>query len=185
MTKELDVWIAEAKEGSSDALIHIFHLYQPIVSKVHRRYFLKGYDWDDWLQEGRIVCYESIKSYSRIKGVTFGAYYKINFERHIYSLIRKQEAQKRQVDRQVISYDSGPDDVIKESYVFEDYGADRSIAYIYVRDQLDGFAECLSETERKVFISYLYHSDPLDTSQKVVRNALGRTRKKMKQQLFN
>lgn len=68
--------INQAKEGCEDAFESIFKKYVPVVLRQKRRYYLRYYELDDWLQEGRIVCHQSIANFDAAQNVTFGLFLK-------------------------------------------------------------------------------------------------------------
>ena len=61
----------------------LFYDYRPVIYKVMGRYYLRDFDSDDWLQEGRISFFYSLCSYEEGRGVSFGTFFKNNFENKI------------------------------------------------------------------------------------------------------
>ena len=41
----------------------MFFKYRPIVEIMYKKYYLKDYDLDDWMQEGRIVFNKCLQAY--------------------------------------------------------------------------------------------------------------------------
>lgn len=149
--------VIDVKNGNHAAFEEVFSQYSPIVLKTKSRYYLKSYELDDWLQEGRYVCYQSILTFDCSKNVTFGLYFKINFDRHICSLIRKQQAKKRSGEQYVTSLDSrvGLSESLEYYNVTEDKRAEASVNYIYIRDQITTIGNSLSELERATLRLYM------------------------------
>lgn len=98
--------LEEARAGGEEAFRKLFIQYRPIVYKLQGRYFLRDFDGDDWLQEGLIVFSESLSKYDGTLGVTFGAYFKRNFENCIKSHLRKQAAYKRKSMTDSVPFES-------------------------------------------------------------------------------
>ncbi|MGX6978560.1 sigma-70 family RNA polymerase sigma factor [Vagococcus elongatus] len=181
--------IIAAKHGDIEAFEQIFKKYQPIIFKLQKEYYLRGYDYDDWLQEGQIVCYNSIKSYDLDKGLSFGYFFKMNFQRHIFSVIRRQNALKRRVDVQSVSLEGKIAQGGDFFTVKEDNDALVALDYVLIRDQLQTFDTQLSDFERLVFHHYVKGkskeniSEELNCSLGKVRNALDRVKRKLREHI--
>lgn len=170
----LESLIDRAKNGCSDSFSHIFESYKPIVLKMQRQYFLINYDTDDWLQEGRIICYQSIRKYNPDKGATFGSFFRMNFRNHIFSLLRKQEAYKRKVDKESVTTRIDIED-LDASVPRIDGRPLENVKYIFYKENILLFSESLSEYERNVFIKYTTEEDCQNIKDK---RALARVKKK-------
>lgn len=83
------------KEFDEDTFEKMFSQYLPVVYSMQSRYAIRDFDYDDWLQEGRIALNDAMNSYRQGRGTTFGLYYKMIFENRIRSLLRRQQAKKR------------------------------------------------------------------------------------------
>lgn len=68
-------------------------------------YKLPGFDVDDVAQELRVVLWKSVKGYDPNKGATFNTLFQGNAKRHIISLIRAAETQKRSERENVVQLD--------------------------------------------------------------------------------
>ena len=86
-------------------LSQVYNQYLPLVRSVCKRYYLHLYDDDDLHQEALIVCYKSLQRYNLDYEISFGAFYKLNLERHFCSLLRHEKSQKRMVDSIATSYE--------------------------------------------------------------------------------
>lgn len=73
--------IKQVKKGDDAALEELFALYQPLVNKVLKGYYLRHYDQKDWQQEAMIICYEAAMVYSERKG-NFAGLYKAKLTNH-------------------------------------------------------------------------------------------------------
>ena len=182
--------ISQAKEGCEDAFESIFKKYVPVVLRQKRRYYLRYYELDDWLQEGRIVCHQSIANFDEAQNVTFGLFFKINFERWVVSALRFQEAQKRQIYRYTDSLENQIE-LHGEGFnpAEEDHRAGTSLEYIFVRETLENFSVSLSKFEKEVYRCILEGKDisqiakELDVPEKKVICGYSRLKRKLKDQI--
>lgn len=188
MPNQDDLIIEQAKNGCNDAFESLFKKYLPIVLAQKRKYDLRDLELDDWLQEGRIICYQSLEKFDSTKNVTFGLFFKINFERHAITLLRYQEAQKRQINRVTDSLDSL--NVENLTTASEDYKAKTSLEYIFVRESLEGFSFHLSLFEKSIFDCLLKGDNLTEISKKLdvpplkVRSGYCRLKQKIKKQIL-
>ena len=182
--------IVAAKEGDIDAFEAVFSKYRPIVCKLFKEYYIQGFEFDDWLQEGQIVCYHSLKAYDSSKGFSFGGYYKMNFKRHIISIIRRQNALKRRLDVSSVSLEATLFEQGEHCLIKEGRASLGSLDYVHIRDSLKGFIKQLSRFERQVLELYVKGSSYQDVATQLrcsnarVKNALDRIKKKLKGHLY-
>jgi RNA polymerase sporulation-specific sigma factor len=80
MYKELDDLLAKAREGDTKSTQLIIEKLNPLIISSIRRYYNKIMDYDDLIQEGRLVVLECIKDYDESKGVYFLGYVKIKLK---------------------------------------------------------------------------------------------------------
>ncbi|MGY3750790.1 sigma-70 family RNA polymerase sigma factor [Vagococcus acidifermentans] len=179
-------YIKKAKDGDRDAFVWLCEKYQPIVYSLQRKYYLKDFEQDDWLQESRIVCYQTVNTYRFDQGLTFGFFYKMNLQRHVFSLLRRQEALKRRIDRTVTSLDEKLEYQGEFFYTREDPQALTSFQHVTVREHLATFHTQLSFFEREVFANYLIGKELNEISSELrcpetkVKSGLDRAKRKFK-----
>lgn len=187
---EVEKEFLAAINGDSAAFSAIFSRYQPIVLKLMKKYYLKDFEWQDWLQEGRIICYESLKVFDHNKGITFGSFFKLNLERRIFSLLRKQEAVKRKIDRESYSLDEKIEQLGEKWLVREEMMDARGFAGIFIRDHLKKFHNELSSFEMETFLRHLKGQTSTEIAKALVcpvgkvKNGIDRVRIKFKNQLY-
>lgn len=181
--------INSAKNGDDEAIRVLYEKYQPVVFKLKQQYFLKAFDYDDWLQTGLIICYYSTKTFDSMKGMSFGNYFKMKLSCHIISLIRQQNAYKRTIDQNSVSLEGK---IAEKGSIFnykEDNYTKERINYIYLRDIMEGFSEQLSPFEVRVFDYFLQNKSLEEVlrieacSDSKVNNAMDRIKRKMKDYL--
>ncbi|QFP80074.1 sigma-70 family RNA polymerase sigma factor [Latilactobacillus graminis] len=129
-------------ENDSEALDILFKAYLPMVYRTFTPYYIRLFDEDDWLQEARIVCYETCQCYDQNSGKSFGGFYKLRFHHHVLNLIRKELAQKRRIDQQSLLTDCCPEG----SAVGED-----TVAYYQSAVEMRAYLETLSAFELVAF----------------------------------
>ena len=73
-----------------------------IVLKCRREYYVHLWELSDWEQEGMLVLYQLVSQYPQLveEESQLYVYYKTKFRNHILDILRKQESQKRKLDRQ-------------------------------------------------------------------------------------
>ena len=72
-----------------------------IVLKCRREYYVHLWELSDWDQEGMLVLYQLVSRYPQLveSESQLYVYYKTKFRNHILDILRKQESQKRKLDR--------------------------------------------------------------------------------------
>ncbi len=78
-----------------------FETVKPIILKLRRHYFVKLWDYDDWIQEGRIVFFKLLQEHPEVlinEGRRY-TYFKTKFSNHVKDAIRHQESFKRKFNR--------------------------------------------------------------------------------------
>ena len=110
-----------------------------IVLKCRREYYVHLWELSDWEQEGMLVLYQLVSQYPQLveEESQLYVYYKTKFRNHILDILRKQESQKRKLDRQAYEEVSeiGHKLSLKELYLDE---------LVILRDQLKSYQAQLS-----------------------------------------
>lgn len=110
-----------------------------IVLKCRREYYVHLWELSDWDQEGMLVLYQLVSRYPQLveEDHQLYVYYKTKFRNHILDILRKQESQKRKLDRQAYEEVSeiGHKLSLKELYLDE---------LVILRDQLKSYQAQLS-----------------------------------------
>ena len=109
------------------------------VLKCRRDYYVHLWELSDWDQEGMLVLYQLVSRYPQLveEDHQLYVYYKTKFRNHILDILRKQESQKRKLDRQAYEEVSeiGHKLSLKELYLDE---------LVILRDQLKSYQAQLS-----------------------------------------
>ncbi|MFC4772656.1 sigma-70 family RNA polymerase sigma factor [Enterococcus hermanniensis] len=176
----------ESSKKFDDEFEAMFSKYLPVVYKMQSRYLIRDYDFDDWLQEGRIALNDAMQSYQKGRGTTFGLYYKMIFENRIRSLLRRQQAQKRLAQQHAVSIEKVGQDSFSEQFQYQEQIEEN----LYICELLSNDTLALSTLETLALHYYLRGEEPKDIalrlaeSEKVVRNAINRTKNKLKRILY-
>ena len=110
-----------------------------IVLKCRREYYVHLWELSDWEQQGMLVLYQLVSRQPQLveEDHQLYVYYKTKFRNHILDILRKQESQKRKLDRQAYEEVSeiGHKLSLKELYLDE---------LVILRDQLKSYQAQLS-----------------------------------------
>ena len=75
---------------------------KPIVHKCRKEYYLHLWEKEDWDQEGMICLHELLENhpdFKENKNKEFYTYFKTKFRNHIKDKVRKQESDKRKLNK--------------------------------------------------------------------------------------
>lgn len=135
----------------SPALPVLFDRYRPVLLRMEQRYFIPGYDRDDWEQEALLVFCQVVTKFQLSRSVNFGAFYRLNLLHRVYDLIRQSRAQKRQNCRGMVSIDAnGPffaDTLVDPRWIIREQ--------LEVKEAVGLVQKRLSAIERLVFLGLI------------------------------
>lgn len=179
------------QEMSNDLFEMLLQRFLPLFHKTRANCYVPGFQWDDYLQEGRIMLHESILSFDVSRKRFFAPFFQLLYKNHIYNTLRQTTAVKRggfmhdvTIEKQSIykhsDYEYNYLDIIAsdQSYNPEDV--------ILVRERTKDYFSQLSPFEKRVLGYYLQTNDlqslasKLEMDESVVRNALDRCRRKLR-----
>ena len=175
------------KNGDGYPFKILFERYHPLVTKLTKEYYLKSYELEDLWQEARIVFHKTIQTYDQDKGHTFGNFYKLNFKHHIFSLIRKDMAKKRRIEKIAESLDGMLEKGMSPQYIMNGKEGLSALDILQVKEKLAGYHHTLSKLEQKVFSLYLKNIEVDEIAKHLqcdslqIKNALDRCKRKMRQ----
>ena len=93
------------KEGQIEYFEPLFYRFTPLIKKYMKDYFLEYVEFEDLMQEARLVMLDAVERYDSEKGMRFSGYYRLVLQHHIYGIIRKENAYRRKSDRRAVSFD--------------------------------------------------------------------------------
>lgn len=173
-------------KGDTVGFDHLYRKYHPVVYKFRKKYYLKDFDREDWLQEGRIIFYRSLEKYEEAHNASIGKFFKSNFENHVRSLIRKQWALKRTIDTQSVSLDQKIEHQGESFFDYIETEEPDVLEQMIIREKLEQLPKVLSPFERITFEEYINGKEldeiakDTDSREVTVRSAYDRAKKKLK-----
>lgn len=174
--KELSLIKAVANKDDL-ALTELVRKYQPMISKIDRAYFLRGFDKHDWHQEAMLVCYQATLSYQPERG-KFSSYLQRQYRNHVRSLLRAHLADRRRANIEAESLE-GLTELGHEEILANNLQPFQNSITEISRD----FQELLSPTELIVFNVLLGLIDEKEVmrrlTKKQVRSARSRLHRKL------
>ncbi len=186
--REDDALVPAARAGSEEALAELAGRYLPLVRSRAARFAGAPVDMEDLVQEGLIGFLKAVRSYDPGLGASFGTYAYLCIDRTILSAVRETQNKKKIPSSRLISFSD-----ITSGLPFHELCSSSGVtpeeAAILREDvrQLESKIEhTLSGLERNVLHLYLgghSYSDiaqRLQTTTKVVDNALQRVRHKLR-----
>jgi len=177
--------------NSDEELEALFQKYQPVVLSLQAQYYVRDMLEDDWIQEGRIIFYKCWTAYDEAFGSTFGSFYKQALQNHIFSLLRKQKAVKRQAEVNASSYES-----LTQTYGAEFFDAalgcemDDPISRLIVKDVLSEYPTFCAPMERRVLNLFLQGNEIAEIAEimhvhpQSVGSAFHRALRKIRQEIL-
>ena len=177
------------KSGNDTPFDIIFKRYHALSVKITRDFYLKSFESDDFLQEARIVFNKTIHTFDSEKGHTFGNFYKLNLKHHIYSLVRKDMAKKRMIEKNAEALEEMLESKQSMQYILQGKDQLPTIEILQVRERLAGYQATLSDFEQRVFLDFIHNEEVetiaahLNCDVLRVKNALDRCKRKLKQLL--
>lgn len=180
--------ILNCKEKDEDSFHVLAKHYLPLIKKISSRYFIKGSDQQDLIQEGLIGLYKAVKIYDPKKGSSFRSIAMLCIRRNILQAIRSDNAKK-----QLIHHNS--------SYLYDEILEDKPLIDLIPNKSANPVVEIIKKEtscelqryvtlkfsllEKKVFEryrngkTYKEIASELGVSIKTVDNAINRIRKKL------
>ena len=171
-----------AKLGEDKYLEILLERYKPLVLSLANRYFIRGQDRDDVIQEAMIALFKSIQAFDVEKQTSFAAFVKTTTQNHLIDSIRKSEAKNNRVLNDAVSIEN------MKFFIEDEQTEDFGIHEEELQDLLsnESFKSNLSDLEWQVLnlrlfkLSYNDIAKELDVKEKVVDNALQRIKQKLK-----
>ncbi len=170
-----------AKTGDDIYLEILLERYKPLVLSLANRYFIRGQDRDDVIQEAMIALFKAIQAFDTEKQTSFAAFVKTTTQNHMIDSIRKSEAKNNRVLSDAVSIEN------MNFFIEDEQSEDFGIYEEELQDLLSNeeFKSNFSDLEwqvlnlRLIKLSYNDIGKELDVKEKVVDNALQRIKQKL------
>lgn len=189
--------VACAQNGDSDAEEYILEKFKKIVYLKTRKYFMRGAERDDLIQEGMIGLCKAIRDFLPDKGITFRTFADLCVTRQVITAVKTSTRQKhlalnsaQSLDKSL--YEDGSD--ISMLDLLPNIKAVNPEDTIISQERLDGLHKSLRHSltnlEFNVLVLYLQRLSyntiacKLNVSVKAVDNALTRVKHKMHKRIL-
>jgi RNA polymerase sigma-H factor len=186
--------VAQAKQGSPDALNHMVRRYYGFVRLEASSYFLIGGDSEDLIQEGLVGLYKAVRDYRSDRESSFRNFAELCITRQIITAVKTATRNKHTPLNSYVSFSQSPAssgddgeptiaDVLPGSTVHDP--VNQVISMEEVQALVSCITSVLSELESRVLSLYLdgrsYEDvgERLGCDTKTVDNALQRVKRKV------
>lgn len=187
MIEVIDIKLAQ--QGDEEATEKIFQEYQSSILRNNRKFFLKGAESDDLLQEGYIGLMKAIKSFDENKNACFNTFANLCIRRQIITAVKTHSSAKYQNLNSAVMGEEyvGFEEVTKyNSPSINFYNPEKIVLGKELVKLLETFLlENLSDLEKKVFYylckeySYVEIAGFLNETPKKIDNTIQRIKKKI------
>ena len=174
-----------AKSGDSNAQDTLLANHKDMVKKIARTFFIMGADFEDIVQEGMIGLFNAIRSYDTSKNASFETYAKLCITRQILNALKLASRKKHAPLNFYVPLE--PDGAPELNLTSEDTPESLLILKEDGQSIMSAIHNVLSELELMVLNLYLdglSHAEiaqKLGKNEKSIDNAIGRTRKKVRE----
>lgn len=184
---EQDIFLAQ--KGDEESLQKILVKYRTIIQKNNSKFFLKGGDKDDLIQEGFIGLIKAIKFYDKSKNASFSTFANLCIRRQIITAVKNSNLEKHNFINNSINTKS--EDFIEDIFCYNNPSfeflspEDIVLGKELIANLMSYMSVNLSSFEKCVFFylckqySYIEIANLLDLSPKKIDNTLQRVKKKI------
>lgn len=178
----IEEMVAAMKEGKIEYFEPLFYRFTPLIKKYMKDYFLEYVEFEDLMQEARLVMLDAVERYDSEKGMRFSGYYRLVLQHHIYGIIRKENAYRRKSDRRAVSFDQLLETSHSVQMKFVDFQTPEYL--LTLRESYEDYGALLSSFEKEVYLLFIRGlsikgiASNLNVEYVRVKNALERCRQK-------
>lgn len=187
--------IAAYREGDFEAVEYICNKYRRVVSKYGKKFYIKGGEEQDVIQEGMVGLFKAIQDFDETKNVPFQSFAELCITRQIMKAMEAADRLKNQPLNSYISLfteeNEKPNQEVSESLLTGDIHNPESI-WIDAEKTMAIFEQIvsiLSKMELQVFLYMMQGMDyraiakKMGKDEKKIDNAIQRIRQKVKGQI--
>ncbi len=181
------------RQGDFEAVEILCKRYQNLVGTYAKRFFIKGGEEQDVIQEGMLGLFKAIEDFDEKKGVPFSSFAKTCISRQIFKAMEAAERKKNQPLNSYISiYEDDNKDQSNQTLIEEILADDIANPENLLLDSektkliMSDIIKCLSKMELEVFFYMMQGYDykniakKMDLTEKKIDNAMQRIRKKVR-----
>lgn len=187
--------VAAYQGGDFQAVEYICNKYKGLVSRYGKRFFIKGGEEQDVIQEGMVGLFKAIQDYDCTKQVPFRNFAELCITRQIIKAMEAADRLKNQPLNSYVSFseqDEKPSREVSDSLVTDDIFNPESMLIDSEKtlDTFEKIVEILSKMELQVFLymmqglDYRTIADKMGKSEKIIDNAIQRIRQKVRQRVI-
>lgn len=177
MQKDMEQYVALAKQGSHKDIEYIFRAFRPAIEACAHKLRTSNFDFEDAVQEGNIGLFKAILSYSEERGAGFSTYAKRCILNSMVTAHNASQSNKHKIlseakplDEQVSASDMEDDIFIKE----------QNKEFILTAKQKLSAFEFLVFSLYTMQYSYREIARMIHKDEKAVNNAIQRIHKKLR-----
>ncbi|MBF0780443.1 MULTISPECIES: sigma-70 family RNA polymerase sigma factor [unclassified Granulicatella] len=170
--------IQKCREHNDEAFTTLALKYQPLMISKIKCYHFPLMDFDDLLQECRIILYQAVQRYKLDSRIKFSSFYMYLLKHHFCELIRYYNAHKRKGET-LISTDRVHNDYIMENIYSDSLNPEQVVE---VRERFECAYDVLSKSEKEVFYQNQINN-PDFIQDKRVKRILYRAKYKIRKQM--
>lgn len=191
-----ELLVLMAQDENAEALDVLFERYIPFVKwtirRLDRKFFFRGYEMDDLIQEGIIGLFKSKDDYKIERKTKFKDFSRHVIEKHIGTLILRSSNYKNKVLNESFSYHSpiGSDSEVTFEQLLKSEANGPELVAVN-RETYFAIEEKLTDLEKEVLeyyalgLSYEEIGELVGKKKKAIDNTIQRIRKKGKQYINN
>lgn len=191
-----ELLVLMAQEENAEALEVLFERYIPFVKwtirRLEKKFFFRGYETDDLIQEGIIGLFKSKDDYKIERKTKFKDFSRHVIEKHIGTLILRSSNYKNKVLNESFSYHSpiGSDSEVTFEQLLKSEANSPEVVTVN-RETYYAIEDKLTDLEKEVLdyyalgLSYEEIGELVGKKKKAIDNTIQRIRKKGKHYLSN
>ena len=188
--------VAAYRSGDFQAVEYICGKYKGMVAGYSKKFYIKGGEEQDVIQEGMVGLFKAIQDYDPSKGVPFQSFAQICITRQI---IKAMEAADRLKNQPLNSYvslfseeDQYPNQQVEEAMLTNETTNPENVIIDSEKtmDTFEKIVQVLSKMELQVFLymtqgmDYRTIAKKMDKDEKKIDNAIQRIRQKVKKYII-
>ena len=188
--------VAAYRDGDFQAVEYICGKYKGLVAGYGKKFFIKGGEEQDVIQEGMVGLFKAIQDFDAKKGVPFQNFAQVCITRQI---IKAMEAADRLKNQPLNSYvslfvdeDKVPNQQVEEAMLTNETTNPENVILDSekTQDTLEKIVQVLSKMELQVFLymtqgmDYRTIARVMDKDEKKIDNAIQRIRQKVKKYII-
>lgn len=188
--------VAAYRDGDFQAVEYICGKYKGLVAGYGKKFFIKGGEEQDVIQEGMVGLFKAIQDFDAKKGVPFQNFAQVCITRQIIKAMETADRLKNQPLNSYVSLfvdeDQVPNQQVEEAMLTNETTNPENVILDSekTQDTLEKIVQVLSKMELQVFLyltqgmDYRTIARVMDKDEKKIDNAIQRIRQKVKKYII-